>query len=576
MINKPNTENKSKSLSGIFSGCMTAFIGVAVLSAFVNLLYLTSSLFMMEVYDRVLPSRSIPTLIALLALVIVFYAFQGVFDSLRGRLLIRIADRLDQALAPRIYDIIMRIQLIMPISARNNQPMRDLDSIRAFLSSSGPIALFDLPWLPFYIAICFFFHFWLGVTALAGAIILALVTLVTEMVTRRPVEEAARQAIKRSRMIDMSRRNADIATVHGMLPHLKQRWHEESRSYACHQRQASDISSGLGVLSKALRMLLQSGILAVGAWLVIQQQATPGIIIAGSILSARALAPVDLAIANWKGFIGARQSRTRLKNILKLLPDDKAIMDLPAPTRELTIDHVTAIPPEFQNPVLHDISFSLKAGMGLGIIGASGSGKSCLARILAGIWLPARGTIRFDGATLDQWAPATLARHIGYMPQSIELLDGTIAENIAAFDPTATAAEIINAAQNARVHDLIITFEHGYDTEVGELGHPLSAGQKQRIALARALFRDPFITILDEPNSNLDAQGDEALTAAILSIRQRNGIAIVIAHRPSALIAVDQVLMLNGGKLQAFGPKDEVLAKVLTPTPSATLKVVHA
>ena len=380
-----SSNRNSSQFKGVFAGCASAFVGIGLMSAVVNVLYLTGSLFMMEVYDRVLPSRSLPTLVALLAIVVVLYAFQGLFDALRGRLLVRIADRLDQALSPRIYDATVGLQMQAPISARYAQPLRDLDTIRAFLSGSGPTALFDLPWLPFYIAICFAFHFWLGVTALAGAIILAAITLLTELVSQRPVEEAARHSSKRNRMAESGRRNADVISVMGMGPHLRSRWQEENRAFTREQRRASDVSSGFGVLSKVLRMMLQSGILAVGAWLVINEQATPGIIIAGSILSARALAPVDLAIANWKGFIGARQSRRRLQKTLALLPDGPDRMDLPAPRQALFVDRVSALPPETTEAVLQDVTFTLEAGTGLGVIGASGSGKSSLARLLVGI-----------------------------------------------------------------------------------------------------------------------------------------------------------------------------------------------
>lgn len=570
--------NNARQIKGVFAGCAGAFIGIGLMSALVNILYLTGSLFMMEVYDRVLPSRSLPTLVALFAIVVVLYAFQGLFDALRGRLLVRLSDRLDQALSSRIYDAVIGLQLRLPVSGRQAQPLRDLDTIRSFLSGSGPIALFDLPWLPFYIAICFAFHFWLGVTALAGAFILTVITLMTELVSRHPVEAAAGHSAKRNRLAETSRRNADIISVMGMASPLRARWQADNRAYVREQRSASDIASGFGVASKVLRMLLQSGILAVGAWLVINEQATPGIIIAGSILSARALAPVDLAIANWKGFIAARQSRRRLEKTLALLPDGAARMDLPTPHALLSVERVGAIPPEAAEPVLQEIAFTLAAGSALGVIGASGSGKSSLARLLVGLWRPLKGSIRLDGATLDQWPAEALARHIGYMPQSVELLDGTIAENIASFDPQARSEGIIAAARAARIHDLVVSLPDGYSTEVGETGRQLSAGQKQRIALARALYGDPFLVVLDEPNSNLDSEGEDALTAAILGIRERGGVAVIIAHRPSALLAVDKVLMLADGRQQAFGPKEEVLAKVLRPVGGAAgaLKIVQA
>ncbi|UXT99019.1 type I secretion system permease/ATPase [Agrobacterium tumefaciens] len=573
-----SANNNNRPIKGVFSGCVTAFVGIALMSALVNILYLTGSLFMMEVYDRVLPSRSLPTLLALFAIAAVLYAFQGLFDAIRGRLLVRISDRLDQVLSSKVYDAVIGLQLRLPVSGRQAQPLRDLDTIRSFLSGSGPTALFDLPWLPFYIAICFAFHFWLGVTALAGAAILTVFTLMTELVSRRPVEEAAQHASRRNRLIEATRRNADIISVTGMATPLRDRWQMDNRAYVREQRSASDIASGFGVASKVLRMLLQSGILAVGAWLVINEQATPGIIIAGSILSARALAPVDLAIANWKGFIAARQSRHRLERTLALLPDAAMRLDLPAPQALLSVERVSALPPETTEPVLQDIAFTLQAGSGLGVIGASGSGKSSLARLLVGLWRPLKGSIRLDGATLDQWPAEALARHIGYMPQMIELLDGTIAENIASFDRQASSEKIIAAARAARIHDLVVSLPDGYSTEVGETGRQLSAGQKQRIALARALYGDPFLVVLDEPNSNLDSEGEDALTAAILGIRERGGVAVIIAHRPSALLAVDKVLMIADGRQQAFGPKEEVLAKVLRPVggAAAALKVVQA
>ena len=322
-------------------------------------------------------------------------------------------------------------------------------------------------------------------------------------------------------------------------------------------------------------MILQSGVLAVGAWLVINQQATAGIIIAGSILSARALAPVDLAIANWKSFANARQGWRRLNKLLALFPPAAAVMPLEAPAKSLAVEAVSALAPGTQRPVVQDVHFTLHAGNGLGIIGPSGSGKSCLARLLVGVWPPARGKIRLDGAALDQWTPEALGRHIGYLPQDVELLSGNVAQNIARFEDDAKPEDVLAAAKAAGVHDLIVKMPDGYETGVGEQGTALSAGQAQRIALARALYRDPFMVVLDEPNSNLDAEGDEALARAILGIRERGGIVIVVAHRPSAIAGLDLVLVMNGGRQQVFGPKDDVLNKVLQRTPMLRpLKVV--
>jgi ATP-binding cassette, subfamily C, type I secretion system permease/ATPase len=358
---------------------------------------------------------------------------------------------------------------------------------------------------------------------------------------------------------------------------ISSRWQALNRQFLSGHADSSDLAAELSATGRSFRMMLQSGVLAVGAYLVINQQASAGVIIASSILSARALAPVDLAISHWRGFVSARQARERLNKLLVLLPAYRAPTPLPRPQHNLSVDGISASPPDVQRAVVHELTFALKAGSGLGVIGPSASGKSSLARVLVGLWTPARGTIRLDGATLDQWIPDELGRHIGYLPQDVELIEGTVAENISRFDPGASADAIIGAAKAAGVHELVLGLPLGYDTPIGEQGSALSAGQQQRVALARALYRDPFLVVLDEPNSNLDAEGDEALTQAILGARARGAIVVVVAHRPSALSGVDHVLALNGGRQQAFGPKDEVLAKVLRrEAVVAAPKIVHA
>ena len=361
----------------------------------------------------------------------------------------------------------------------------------------------------------------------------------------------------------------------GMNRRLGARWREANRKFIASQQQTSDVAGGFASTSKVLRMLLQSAVLAVGAWLVINQQATAGIIIAGSILSARALAPVDLAIANWKAFTAARQSWHALNQLLALFPAQTAPMSLPPPAKTLTVDFASVAPPGTQRLVAANINFVLNAGNGLGIIGPSGSGKSSLARMLVGVWQPARGRVCLDGATYDQWAPEALGGHVGYLPQDVELLTGTVAENIARFAPHASSETIIAAAKAAGVHDLIVSMPEGYGTSIGEQGASLSAGQAQRIALARALYGDPFLVVLDEPNSNLDAEGDEALTRAIVGVRARKGIVVVVAHRPSAIAGLDLILAMNQGRQVEFGPKEETLAKVLKRSAPLPLKVVH-
>jgi len=528
-----------------------------------NILMLTGAMFMLEIYDRVLPSRSMPTLIGLLILAAALFAALGVLDAIRGRILVRIGGALDETLSGRVYDTLVRLPLRVGARTDGTQPLRDLDSVRSYLSGLGPVALFDLPWIPLYLAICFAFHPLIGFTALAGAIILIALTLLTETLMRAPTKAATEAAIERSGLAEASRRNAEALIAMGMAGRMAAKWGEANRQYMRSQREASDLGGGLGATSKVLRMMLQSVVLAVGAYLVIHQEASAGIIIAGSILSARALAPVDLAIANWKGFIAARQSWQRLNKLLTVLPARTTPMSLQAPVHRLTVESVSASPPGVPKIVVQDITFGLEAGQGLGIIGPSGSGKSSLVRLLVGVWQPVRGSVRLDGAALDQWSPDALGRHVGYLPQDVELLAGTVAQNIARFEPDADNEAVIAAAKAVGVHDLIVRLPAGYDTPIGEQGSALSAGQAQRIALARAVYREPVLVVLDEPNSNLDSEGEEALTQAILGIRERNGIVIVVAHRPSAIAGVDQLLMMNQGKAQAIGPKDEVLSKVL-------------
>ena len=550
-------------LAEALAACRGAFYGTALISGMSNILMLTGAMFMLEIYDRVLPSRSMPTLVGLLVLAAALFTALGILDAIRGRILVRIGGALDETLSGRVYDTLMRLPLRIGARSDGTQPLRDLDAVRSYLSGLGPVALFDLPWIPLYLAICFAFHPLIGFAALAGAIILIVLTLLTEILMRAPARAATEAAVARNGLAEASRRNAEALVAMGMAGHIAARWSEANRQYMRSQQEASDLGGGLGAISKVLRMMLQSGVLAVGAYLVIHQEASAGIIIAGSILSARALAPVDLAIANWKGFVAARQSWQRLNRLLTMSPARLAPMQLQTPVQRLTVEAVCASPPGVPKVVVQDITFELEAGQGLGIIGPSGSGKSSLVRLLVGVWQPVRGNVRLDGAALDQWESDALGRHIGYLPQDVELLAGTVAENIARFEPNPDNEAVIAAAKAVGVHDLIVRLPGGYDTPIGEQGSALSAGQAQRVALARAVYRDPFLVVLDEPNSNLDSEGEEALTRAILGVRERMGIVIVVAHRPSAIAGVDRLLMMNQGKAQAIGPKDEVLSKVL-------------
>ena len=555
--------------------CRSAFIGVGVMSCMINLLYLTGSIFMLEIYDRVLPSRSVPTLVGLVVLAGGLYVAQGILDLIRGRILVRIGTSLDEALSGRVFETVVRLPLVAGGRNEGLQPLRDLDNIRSFLSSLGPSAFFDLPWLPFYLAICFVFHVLIGATALAGAIILVALTIVTEFMTRKPAREAMGLAARRNDLATASRRNAEVLVAMGMSGRLTKRWGVANENYLTGNQRTSDVAGGLGAIAKVMRMMLQSAVLGVGAYLVIHQEATAGVIIAGSILSARALAPVDLAIAHWKGFVAARQSWQRLNRLLGSLPPQGAPTRLQAPSRRLSVESVSIVPPGDQKVIVQDVSFALEAGNGLGIIGPSGSGKSSLVRALVGVWLPVRGKVRLDAAALDQWSSEVLGRHVGYLPQDVELFAGSVAQNICRFDPDAIAENIIAAAKEAGVHEMIVKMSEGYETQVGEQGVSLSAGQAQRVALARALYGEPFLIVLDEPNSNLDTEGDEALTRAVRAARERGAIVVVVAHRPIGIEAVDMLLVLKDGRMQAFGPKDQVLGQVLQRVaPPAPIKIV--
>src|SRR4030081_1238617 len=434
-------------LGDALRACRSAFLGVGAMSCMINLLYLTGSCVLLEVSERVLPSRSVPTLVGLVILAGGLYLAQGILDLIRGRILVRIGTSLDEALNARVFDTIVRLPLVAGGRNEGLQPLRDLDRIRSFLSGVGPSAFFDLPWLPFYLAICFAFHVLIGATALAGAIILVTLTILTEFMTRKPAREAMGLAARRNDLAAASRRNDEVLVAMGMSGRLTRRWSVANEDYLTGNQRTSDVAGGLGAVAKVMRMTLQSAVLGVGAYLVIHQEATAGIIIAGSILSARALAPVDLAIAHWKGFVAARQSWHRLNKLLESLPARAVPTLLQSPSSRLSVEAVSIVPPGDQKVIVQDVSFALEAGNGLGIIGPSGSGKSSLVRALVGVWQPVRGKVRLDAAALDQWSSEVLGRHVGYLPQDVELFAGTVAQNICRFDPDAISENIIAAAK---------------------------------------------------------------------------------------------------------------------------------
>ena len=452
------------------------------------------------------------------------------------------------------------------------QTMRDLDNLRAFISGSGLVALCDLPWTPLYILVCTLFHPFMGLAVLVGALLLAALTYLAELMTRTPTRDLVGLAASRRTAADTAYHNAELVRALGMQRRMSELWSQRSAAYLDAQRRISDLSGGFGSISRLLRMLLQSAVLALGAWLVINQQATAGVMLAATILSIRALAPIELAIANWRGFIAARESLQRLCNALAALPPAAAVTELPMPTRQLRVAGISLKAPRGDALLLHDASFALQAGSAVAVLGPSGAGKSTLARALVGLIAPLRGSIRLDNAAIEQWDPETLGRATGFLPQDVTLFRGSIAQNIARFAAEPDSAKVIAAATEANVHDMILRLPRGYDTEVGDGGLMLSGGQRQRIALARALYGDPFLVVLDEPNSNLDAEGDQALSRAIENVRARGGIVVVVAHRPTVLRAVDHLLVLNGGRVAAFGRTESVLP-LLMPSVSAALAV---
>jgi ATP-binding cassette subfamily C protein len=530
---------------------------------------LAGSFFMLLVYDEVLTSRSVPTLVGLFAMVAVAYAFQASLDIIRGRALIQVGALVDKRLSGRIYDIISRYELRFGPMHGGLMPVRDVDAIRTYLSGQGPIALLDLPWVLLFLAVLFMFHWALGLTSLLGVAVLVILMIATDRLTRDRIRSVASMTNARFSLAETTRRNAEAIRALGMSEWTRRSWADISTSsLAAHDRLA-EIGGKMQGVSKSFRQMLQSLMLAVGAFLVIDGDATGGIIIAGSILSARALLPVEQVIAHWKSMTAASQAWERLERVFNDIPAEIAPLSLPAPTARFQVQELAGGPP-LQKPTVHNINFNLKAGEAMGVLGRSGSGKSSMIRLLAGIWPVARGSIRLDGASLDQWAPDDLGRHIGYVPQSVELFDGTVAQNIARFDPQANPDQVLAAARAADVHDMIVHLPGGYEYQLGSGGGNLSAGQKQRVALARALYGDPFLLLLDEPNSNLDLEGEAALAAAIEGARRRGAITIVVAHRHAILANIDYVMLMSDGQVRQLGRRDEVLGRLQMLNPAGS------
>ena len=538
-------------------------IGIAVFSGVINILMLSGSLYMLQVYDRVIPSRNIATLFGLSLMVLFAYLVQGYFDALRARMLCRVATLFDVGLQESIHTALATLPLRGVKPMLMQQPLRDLDQVRAFMSSMGPTAFLDMPWIPIFLIALFLFHPAIGITALLGTAAIVAMTWMTERMSRGAAKAAMDSSAQRQVLADATQRNAEVIRALGMVDRFTARWSQANERYLRENIRASDLFANLGSGAKVLRYVLQSGMLGIGAYLVVADRASGGIMIASSIMMGRALAPVEVALGSWKQLVAARQGIIRLRDMCKATAKPPAPpVALPRPSRELAVQDLAVVAPGTQTPIVSSVSFSLKAGTGLALLGASASGKTSLSKALVGIWPAKQGTIRLDGATIDQWSNEDLGRHVGYLPQDVALFDGTVAENICRFDADATSDAILKAAHIAGVHDIILRLPEGYATRIGLGGMSLSAGQRQRIGLARAVFGDPFLVVLDEPNANLDADGENALGRAIQILRRNQCIVIVISHRPSALAALNMALVLYEGRAIAFGSSEEIFARV--------------
>jgi ATP-binding cassette subfamily C protein len=529
-------------------------------SAFVNLLMLTGPLYMLQVYDRVLGSRSEETLVALSVLVTFLFLMMGLLDHARGRVMARVAARLQSTLDGRVFRAQLRRAALVR-DAGGKTPLRDLEAVQKLMSSPVFLALFDVPWTPLFVAAIFIFHPWLGWLAVGGGAVLILVALVNQASTAGPMGQAMQESARADAASQRLAADAELVRSLGMQGNAYRRW-IKARGKALEQNIAfSDRSGGFTVTTKTLRLFLQSAMLGLGAYLVLQNQLTAGAMIAGSILLGRALAPIEMVIGQWQLIYAARRGRRAVIELLAQVPPEPRRTPLPRPRALIVAENVTVIPPGAQQASLRAVSFTLRPGQAMGVIGPSGAGKSSLARALTGAWPIAGGKIRFDAATLDQYDPDVLGSHIGYLPQTVTLFQGTVAENIARLSPEPDADKVVQAAKKAAVHEMIVNLPHGYDTPVSATGGMLSGGQIQRIGLARAMYGDPVLLVLDEPNSNLDNEGTIALNESIREMKERGGAVIIIAHRPAAIKECEVLLMLEGGMRTAFGPREEVLRK---------------
>nr|WP_255773216.1 type I secretion system permease/ATPase [Halorhodospira sp. 9622] len=537
-----------------------AIIAVAAFSFFINLLMLVPPMFMLQMFDRVLSSGSVETLVMLLVVAVGLLIVLGLLEWSRNRVLVRAGGRLDGMLGSRLFDATFFRALRRPDGA-NAQPLQDLTTLRQFMTGQGVFAFFDAPWTPLFLLVIFLLHPWLGIFATVAAVILFVLAYVNEVITRQPLGAANAQYNRETDFTNTNLRNAEVVEAMGMTGRLRQRWRAMHNDVLSLQAVASDRSANLTSASKSLRLIAQVGILALGAYLAVEQVITPGVMIAASIIMARALAPVDQAMHAWRGFIGARNAWSRLEDVLQSTPQRGEHMELPEPQGRLTAENLVVVPPGGRTPALRGVDLDLNPGDTLGVIGPSAAGKSTLARALVGVWPSYAGTVRIDGAEIEHWNREQIGAHIGYLPQDVELFDGTVAENIARFGEV-DSRKVVEAARKAGLHDMILRLPEGYDTRIGINSGALSAGQRQRVALARAVYGNPKIVVLDEPNSNLDQAGDEALVDTIRKLREDGCTVVLIAHRAAILSAVEQVLVLRDGKVATLGSRQDVLNRL--------------
>jgi|25_taG_2_1085351.scaffolds.fasta_scaffold00058_2 ATP-binding cassette subfamily C protein EexD len=552
-------QQEATDLQRALSACKGSFVSVGFFSMFVNLLMLVPPMYMLQVYDRVLTTQSLDTLIMLTLVVIFLFMVMGGLELVRSRMLVRIGNRLDTTINQRLYGAMFRRSLVAP-GAQSAQPLNDLTGLRQFLTGNGLFAFFDAPWVPVYLGILFIFHPWLGVFATCAGIILFALAVANEKSTKALLAEANSEQIQAQNLANSNLRNAEVLHAMGMLPGIMGRWSKRHHEFLAKQSQASDRAGALTNTSKVMRLLFQSLILGLGALLVLQGEMTPGMMIAGSILMGRALAPIDQMIGGWKGFVAARGSYSRLNELLTQIPDEQRHMSLPAPKGIVDVENVAAAPPGARMATIRGINFSVAKGEHVGIIGPSAAGKSTLARVLLGIWPTQVGDVRLDGGAVNQYNRDELGPYIGYLPQDIELFDGTISENIARFgdiDPE----KVVAAAQKAGVHEMVLELSNGYDTVIASNSGALSGGQRQRLGLARALYGNPVLVVLDEPNANLDDAGEKALGQAIAQLKAEGTTLFVISHRTSVLKGMDKLLVMKEGQVSMFGPRDQVLAQ---------------